>query len=62
MIIPSLILITMGGIGLALSFYIPNKEHFSSDHAAGAGFAGAAWAVGCFIFAAILFFNTIPKS
>ena len=49
--IEQLILMLMGGVGLALSFYVPNKEKFTSEHAAGAGFAGMAWVVGCFVLA-----------
>ena len=45
--IASVLFTILGGVGLALSLYIPHKEGFTNDHAVGTGLAGVAWAGAC---------------
>lgn len=40
---------TLGGVGIALAFYIPHRDDFSFDRSLGTAIAGFVWLGLCFI-------------
>jgi hypothetical protein len=43
----AVLVLFLGGVGAAFSFWIPHNERWSSDHAMGAGWTGIFWMLIC---------------